>query len=130
VSRVTSNTYRHLRHSAANLVQNPSQVLLVEDMPDTQERALREELRKWRRPDDEFAYELVIVHNFEDALIAARLNYNIQALAGIRPELDLYLMTGNKITEISPEDVAGWMGHHFRRIFHSREAPSSCTSVC
>jgi len=137
------------------------EVLLVEDMPDAQERALREELRKWRRPDDEFAYELVIVHNFEDALIAARLNYNIQAcvirrrfaersgrdlsalsqflgegappdlmeqspdsrakmlgqaLAGIRPELDLYLMT-----EISLEDVAGWMGHHFRRIFHSRE---------
>jgi len=29
-----------------------------------------------------------------------------QALAGIRPELDLYLMT-----EISLEDVAGWMGH-------------------
>jgi len=44
-----------------------------------------------------------------------------QALAGIRPELDLFLMTGNKITEISLEDVAGWMGHHFRRIFHSRE---------
>ena len=97
------------------------EVLLVEDMPDAQERALREELRKWRRPDDEFAYELVIVHNFEDALIAARLNYNIQALAGIRPELDLYLMTGNKIPEISLEDVAGWMGHYFRRIFHSTE---------
>jgi arginine decarboxylase len=137
------------------------EVLLVEDMPDAQERALREELRKWRRPDDEFVYELVIVHSFEDALIAARLNFNIQAcvirrrfahrsgrdlsalnqflgegapedlmeqspdtrakmlgqaLAAIRPELDLYLMT-----EISLEDVAGWMGHHFRRIFHPRE---------
>ena len=34
----------------------------------------------------------------------------------IRPELDLYLMT-----EISLEDVAGWLSHHFRRIFHSRE---------
>ena len=48
-------------------------------MPDTQERALREELRKWRRPDDELAHELVIVHNVEDALIAGRLNYTIQA---------------------------------------------------
>jgi hypothetical protein len=55
------------------------EVLLVEDMPDTQERALREELRKWRRPDDELAHELVIVHNIEDALIAGRLNYTIQA---------------------------------------------------
>ena len=137
------------------------EVLVVEDMPDAQERALREELRKWRRPDDEFAYELVIVPSVEDALIAVRLNFNIQAcvirrrfvhrsgrdlstvsqflgegvpedlmelspdaraeklgqaLSAIRPELDLYLMT-----EISLEDVAGWMGHHFRRIFHSRE---------
>jgi hypothetical protein len=55
------------------------EVLLVEDMPDTQERALREELRKWRRPDDELACELVIVHDVEDAFIAARLTYNIQA---------------------------------------------------
>ena len=137
------------------------EVLIVEDMSDNQERALREELRKWRRPDDEFIYEIVVVPSYEDAIIAARINFNIQAcvikrrfthhsrrdlstlahfvderspddlmehsqdaraetlgqaLAGIRPELDLYLMT-----EISLEDVAGWLSHHFRRIFHSRE---------
>ena len=38
-----------------------------------------------------------------------------RALAKIRPELDLYLMT-----EISVEDLAG-LSHHFRRIFHARE---------
>jgi arginine decarboxylase len=137
------------------------EVLVVEDMSDNQERALREELRKWRRPDDEFIYEIVVVPSYEDAIIAARINFNIQAcvikrrfthhsrrelstlarfvderspddlmeqspddraetlgqaLARIRPELDLYLMT-----EISLEDVAGWLSHHFRRIFHSRE---------
>ena len=39
-----------------------------------------------------------------------------RALARIRPELDLYLMT-----EISVEDLAGRLSHHFRRIFHARE---------
>ncbi len=137
------------------------EVLVVEDMPETQERALREELRKWRRPDDEFIYEIVVVPSYEDALIAARINFNLQAcvikrrfahrsgrdmfalehfvddhppadlmeqsadaraetlgqaIARIRPELDLYMMT-----EISLEDVAGWLSNHFRRIFHSRE---------
>jgi arginine decarboxylase len=137
------------------------EVLIVEDMTESQERSLREELRRWRRPDDEFIYEIVVVPSYEDALIAARINVNLQAcvikrrfahhcvrevsalehfvddslppelmeasadsraetlgqaIAAIRPELDLYMMT-----EISLEDVAGWLSHHFRRIFHSRE---------
>ena len=137
------------------------EVLVVEDMTEAQERALRQELRDWRRPDDEFIYEIVVVPSFEDAVIAARINLALQAvvikrrfaqhsgrdmaavehfvddrspgdlmehsveeraemlgkaLAGIRPELDLYLMT-----EITLEDVAGSLSHDFRRIFHSRE---------
>ncbi len=137
------------------------EVLVVEDMTDAQERALRAELRAWRRPDDEFIYEIVVVPSFEDAVIAARINVSLQAvvvkrrfiqhsgrdlstlthfmddrspddlmehaaenraemlgraLQEIRPELDLYLMT-----EITLEDVAGSLGHDFRRIFHSRE---------
>ena len=137
------------------------EVLVVEDMTEAQERALRQELRAWRRPDDEFIYEIVVVPSFEDAVIAARINFGLQAvvikrrfaqhsgrdmsavadfvddrspgdlmehsaeeraellgraLIGIRPELDLYLMT-----EITLEDVAASVSHHFRRIFHSRE---------
>ncbi len=137
------------------------EVLVVEDMTEEQERALREELRRWRRPDDQFVYEIVVVPSFDDALMAARLNFRLQAcvvrrrfahrsrhdsssiaqfaysggsadlmerspddraqllarsLARIRPELDLYLMT-----EISVEDLAGRLSHHFRRIFHARE---------
>jgi arginine decarboxylase len=137
------------------------EVLIVEDMTEQQERALREELRHWRRPDDPFSYEIVVVPSLEDALMAARLNFRLQAcvvrrrfthrsrydssslrqfaemivaddlmehspddraqilaraLARIRPELDLYLMT-----EISVEDLAGRLSHHFRRIFHTRE---------
>ena len=137
------------------------EVLVVEDLTEGQESLLREELRRWRRPDDPFVYEIVVVPSFDDALLAARLNFRLQAcvvrrrfthrsrhdspllaqfaysggsadlmerspddraqilarsLARIRPELDLYLMT-----EISVEDLAGRLSHHFRRIFHTRE---------
>ena len=137
------------------------EVLVVEDLTEEQEHSLREELRRWRRPDDQFVYEIVVVPSFDEAVMAARLNFRLQAcvvrrrfthrsrhdspllaqfvgidgsddlmehtpddraqvlarsLAKIRPELDLYLMT-----EISVEDLAGRLSHHFRRIFHARE---------
>jgi arginine decarboxylase len=137
------------------------EVLVVEDLTEEQEHSLREELRRWRRPDDQFIYEIVVVPSFDEAVMAARLNFRLQAcvvrrrfthrsrhdspllaqfagldgsddlmehtpddraqelarsLAKIRPELDLYLMT-----EISVEDLAGRLSHHFRRIFHARE---------
>jgi arginine decarboxylase len=63
---------------------NPDQlyfeVLVVESMTEAQERALRNEVRNWRRPDDEFVYELVVVSSGDEALIAARLNVNLQAV--------------------------------------------------
>ena len=137
------------------------EVLVVEDMSEQQERALREELRQARRPDDQFVFEIVVVPSFDEAIMATRLNFALQAcvvcrrfvhksrhdssflgqlvesarpddlmerspddraqelaraLARIRPELDLYLMT-----ESSVEDLAGRLSHHFRRIFHARE---------
>jgi arginine decarboxylase len=155
------------RDSDARPVKQPGsnkpyfEVLVVEDLTGEQESALREELWRWRRPDDQFVYEIVVLPSFEDALLAARLNFRLQAcvvrrrfthrsrhdlssvaqfaysggsadlmerspddraqvlarsLARIRPELDLYLMT-----EISVEDLAGRISHHFRRIFHARE---------
>jgi arginine decarboxylase len=56
------------------------EVLVVEKMTEAQEAALRNEVRKWRRPDDEFVYELVVVSSGDEALIAARLNVNLQAV--------------------------------------------------
>jgi arginine decarboxylase len=56
------------------------EVLVVEKMTEAQERALRQEVRAWRRPDDEFVYELVVVSSGDEALIAARLNVNLQAV--------------------------------------------------
>ncbi len=153
----------HAAHPLENArVDRPYfEVLIVEDMTEHQERSLREELHRWRRPDDPFIYEIVVVPSLEDAIMAARLNFRLQAcvvrrrfarrsrydssslaqfidtvvaddvmeqspddraqvlaraLARLRPELDLYLMT-----EIAVEDLAGRLSHHFRRIFHARE---------
>src|SRR5580692_10222309 len=55
------------------------EVLVVEDMTEDQEHALREELRRWRRPDDQFRYEIVVVPSFDEAVMAARLNFKLQA---------------------------------------------------
>src|ERR1700733_2060740 len=55
------------------------EVLVVEDMTEDQEQALREELRRWRRPDDQFLYEIVVVPSFDEAVMAARLNFKLQA---------------------------------------------------
>jgi arginine decarboxylase len=70
-----------LEHQPAAQRDRPYfEVLVVEKMTEDQERALRNEVRKWRRPDDEFVYELVVVASGDEALIAARLNVNLQAV--------------------------------------------------
>jgi arginine decarboxylase len=56
------------------------EVLVVESLSVAQERELREELRAWRRADDPFIYELVIVHSGVEALLALELNPMIQAV--------------------------------------------------
>src|ERR1700749_1422234 len=55
------------------------EVLVVEDLSEEQESSLREELRRWRRPDDQFIYEIVVVPSFDEAVMAARLNFRLQA---------------------------------------------------
>ena len=55
------------------------EVLVVETLTAAQEQALREEVRSWRLPGDEFVYELVVVSSGEEATVAARLNANLQA---------------------------------------------------
>lgn len=56
------------------------EVLAVEALTEEQERKLRRESHGWRRPDDDFIYEVVVVSNAEEAMIAARLNTNLQAV--------------------------------------------------
>jgi arginine decarboxylase len=55
------------------------EVLVVETLTEAQEHALRQEVRTWRRPGDDFRYELVVVGSAEDAIVATRLNANLQA---------------------------------------------------
>ncbi|HYP92296.1 MAG TPA: aminotransferase class I/II-fold pyridoxal phosphate-dependent enzyme [Mycobacterium sp.] len=72
---------RQLEHQPVTKRDQPYfEVLVVESMTEAQERALRKEVRSWRRPDDEFVYELVVVASGDEALIAARLNVNLQAV--------------------------------------------------
>ncbi len=55
------------------------EVLVVDNISSREEEQLRANLRKMRRPDDEFVYEIVVMPSFEDALIAVLFNFNIQA---------------------------------------------------
>ena len=138
------------------------EVLVVDAIQPDEEDALREEVRRLRRPEDHFGYELVVVPSFEDALVAVLLNGNLQAcvlrdgfevvsrhdlrplrhffadisyddverlslserilllgkrIAGLRPELDLYLMT-----QVSVEQIASQLDGRFRRVFHQEDA--------
>ena len=125
------------------------------------ERA-RNELRRLRRPEDQFTYEIVQVGSFEDGVIGVVLNTNVQAVvlydgfpvrsrrelqvlreflarhlpvdpsglapaelatalaravARIRPELDVYLLTDRAVEQLAAsEQLTG-----VRRVFHDIE---------
>lgn len=55
------------------------EVLIVDNISPREEEALKIGLRKMRRIEDKFVYEIVVVPSFEDAIIAALFNFNIQA---------------------------------------------------
>jgi len=139
------------------------EVLVVEDKPTLQQQQrIRDELRKLRRPEDPFIYELAWVPSFEDAVAAAIINHNIQSVViydyfpfeshydlqslrdrieryvkhdsdtlapesygtaladviyGIRPELDLFLMTDQRVEKLAAQATAS----HIRRIFYDVE---------
>ena len=64
------------------------EVLVVEDLTEEQESSLREELRRWRQPDDQFIYEIVVVTSFDEAVMAARLDFRLRrawSAAGSHP---------------------------------------------
>ena len=54
------------------------QLLVVDDISDSEAKELRRQLRDLRRPDDMFFYEMVVARSFEDALICILLNPDIQ----------------------------------------------------
>ncbi|MDN3921065.1 decarboxylase [Roseateles violae] len=56
------------------------EVLVVAAMDRSHWTSLKETFRRLRRPEDEFIYEIVAVDSFEDAVLAANFNYNVQAV--------------------------------------------------
>ncbi|MCA8926019.1 MAG: ornithine decarboxylase [Planctomycetes bacterium] len=56
------------------------EVLVVDDLPPREEDRLRERMIALRSEGDPFVYDLVIVPSFEDALIAALLNPQLQSV--------------------------------------------------
>jgi arginine decarboxylase len=64
------------------------EVLVVGDVTGQEADQLRAELRRLQRPEDMFAYDLVFVPSFEDALVAVQINFNLQACI-VRPEFQL-----------------------------------------
>ncbi len=55
------------------------EVLIVDNLTDHQTSSLKSNLRKVRRGEDPFVYEVVVVPSLEDALIAILFNHNIQS---------------------------------------------------
>jgi len=55
------------------------EVLVVDDLDEAEEAELRANLLEMRSPEDEFHYEIVVVPSFEDAVIAAMFNHNLQS---------------------------------------------------
>jgi len=56
------------------------EVLFVDENSQEDVKYIRDGLRKMRRPEDGFVYDIVVVPSLVDALIAVLLNYNIQAV--------------------------------------------------
>src|SRR5689334_7605261 len=127
---VEDDTYDHEARPAAQARTDRPYfaVLVVEDMTDEQERSLREELRRWRRLDDPFVYEIVVVPSFDDALMAARLNFRLQACVARRrfthqsrhdsAPLAQFVYSGGSadLMERSPEDRAQLLARSLARI--------------
>jgi len=72
------------------------EVLIVDNVNDQQERWLKSNVARMRRPEDPFNYEAVVVPSLEDALIAVLFNHNIQAIV-VRPGLVLKSKNANEI---------------------------------
>ena len=104
---------RQLEHQPPTQGERPYfEVLVVEKMTEAQEAALRNEVRKWRRPDDEFVFELVVVASGDEALIAARLNVNLQAVVIRRRFSHQSTRDLSALSEFVDSDVSDELNDH------------------
>ncbi|PZX54965.1 aminotransferase class I/II-fold pyridoxal phosphate-dependent enzyme [Algoriphagus chordae] len=63
-----------------NSGKNYFEVLFLENLNSVDETTLLERLRELHDPNDQFTYNVVVQHSFQDALIALFFNPNIQAV--------------------------------------------------
>jgi arginine decarboxylase len=107
--------------AAARELRPYFELLVVDDLDATEQQELRERLLKVRSPDDEFRYEIVVVPSFEDAVIAAMFNHNLQSCVlryrfpitsrVTMPELRHYLdMVDPALLERAKVDPSGALG--------------------
>ncbi len=108
--------------------RNYFEVLVVDDLTPAQEDALRDALHEARRPEDQFVYEIVVVSNLADALIAALFNHNIQSVVvrndfGIESENKLELLSAfldrlgdEKLSDIDAEDCGPELCRLLRKV--------------
>lgn len=104
------------------------EVLFVDELNSLQERHLRDGLHEMRRDEDCFTYEPVAVPSFEDALIAALFNHNIQAVVirfgfRLRAEQQLEILKRylryvpvEDIDELDPEEYGPHLADLIARI--------------
>ena len=104
------------------------EVLIIETLTPAQEQVLRADIRSWRRPSDEFVYDVVIVGSGEDALIAAQMNANLQAcvvrrrftaaaphdISALRHFADAHV--ADELADKSPEERAHLMGRNLSKL--------------
>lgn len=54
------------------------EILMVDDLPETNKKIIKQEMDSYAIADEKFIYEIVFVNSFEDALIAIMFNFNIK----------------------------------------------------
>lgn len=66
--------------ASQNTRKNYFEVLFLENLNSTDEITLLDRLRELRDPNDQFNYNVIVQHSFQDALIALFFNPNIQSV--------------------------------------------------
>lgn len=66
--------------SSKGIRKNYFEVLFLENLNTIDESALHDNLRELHDPNDQFTYNVIVQHSFQDALIALFFNPNIQAV--------------------------------------------------
>jgi len=109
--------------------KNYFEVLIVENMSEHDEKALKQKFADIQDPNDQLAYGVVVQRSFQDALIALLFNYNIQAVVvrstppyyakGLSPLIKPYIQNALRLdmssrTEVELGPIIGKLAKQFR----------------